>query len=113
MKRLFAWVLSILIICTVLNACTNADKEHETASTTQATGETSSGIDVDEAYNYLLEFYGKGFTINPTVLKDNVQEYDIKDKKGNLYSKVKINLDTAQMTEEIIGEEEVNEYTIK
>lgn len=93
-------------------ATTEDNEENETTTKIRTTNADSS-ISVNEALNYLEDFYGKPFTVNSTIQEDGIQYFKIIDKNGNLYARVSIDLDNSKMTETIVDTNEINEYTIK
>lgn len=92
---------------------TTQDEEESKTTTKIRTTNADSSISVNEALNYLDDFYGKPFTVNATIQEDGIQYFKIIDKNGNLYARVSIDLDNSKMTETIVDTNEINEYTIK
>lgn len=92
---------------------TTQDEEESKTTTKIRTTNADSSISVNEALNYLEDFYGKPFTVNATIQEDGIQYFKIIDKNGNLYARVSIDLDNSKMTETIVDTNEINEYTIK
>ena len=98
------------------------EKQTESTAEESTTEKTTSGkvrttnpdksISVNEAFNYLSDFYGKSYTINATIKEDGIQYFKVFDKKGNLYSRVSVDLDNSKMTETIVDSGEINEFTI-
>lgn len=92
---------------------TTQDEEESKTTTKIRTTNADSSISVNEALNYLEDFYGKPFRVNATIQEDGIQYFKIIDKNGNLYARVSIDLDNSKMTETIVDTNEINEYTIK
>ena len=93
----------------------NSD-EKTTVSTTTPMPTTKAKdaipISAEEALKRLSEFYGSAYSVEEKELKDDIQHYEVRDKKGNLYSKLEVNLKTSDVKETIEHSGEVNEFNL-
>ena len=87
-----------------------------TESTTTPMPETSEKdsipISSDEAFKRLCEFYGNAYTVEQKELKGDIQHYEVRDSKGNIYSEIEVNLKNSDAKETIVHSKEVNKFNL-
>ncbi|MBR3737150.1 MAG: hypothetical protein IKN26_00280, partial [Eubacterium sp.] len=87
-----------------------------TKSTTTPMPETSEKdsipISSDEAFKRLCEFYGNAYTVEQKKLKGDIQHYEVRDSKGNIYSEIEVNLKNSDAKETIVHSKEVNKFNL-
>ena len=94
-----------------------SEAENETTESTTTPMPTTQAkdsipISAEDALKRLSEFYGSAYSVEEKELKDNIQHYEVRDKKGNLYSKLEVNLKTSDVKETIEHSGEVNTFNL-
>ncbi|MBR4240751.1 MAG: hypothetical protein IKR97_00850 [Eubacterium sp.] len=87
-------------------------KESTTTPMPETSEKDSIPISSDEAFKRLCEFYGNAYTVEQKELKGDIQHYEVRDSKGNIYSEIEVNLKNSDAKETIVHSKEVNKFNL-
>ena len=92
------------------NSKEKTSKKKKKATTEEENEEDYEGsipISREEALEVLSQFYGDAYNVEQKKQKGDIQYYEVRDNKGNLYAKVEVNLKNSDAKEivEHSGEE--------
>lgn len=102
---------------TLENSKTATTNKEESSSETTTTSlapenENAKGLSLSQAQEVLDNFYGSTYKVSPISYKDGIQTFLVRDKKGNDYATVEVELETGSATETITDTNETNEYNL-